>query len=85
MNIIKTEIPFIVEAKSTGSYEKKNRIITYHFLESAHTLCLDKVELLKAQLRACERLLMEPKEKEDKNIIQNEITKINLALKAIQG
>jgi hypothetical protein len=47
MNVIKTETPFVVKAKSTGSQEKENKGITCHFIESSHILCLDKVELLK--------------------------------------
>ena len=42
MNIIKTETPFLVEAKTAGYNNRKNRNVTYHFIESAHTLCLDK-------------------------------------------
>ena len=84
MNIIKTEIPFIVEAKTTGCHEKKNRGITYHFIESAHTLCMDKEELLNSQIQSCERLLDKPEKEGDQDIIQNEITKLNLALDAGQ-
>lgn len=84
MNIIKSEIPFVVEAKFSGSFEKNNRGITYHFLESAHTLCMDKVDLFKAQIQACERLFAESIEKKDKNIILNEIMKMNLALVVMQ-
>jgi hypothetical protein len=65
MNINKTETPFLVEAKSTGGNCRKNRNITYHFIESAHTLCLNKEELRQAQLKACQRLLKLPYEKED--------------------
>ncbi|WP_458721508.1 hypothetical protein [Candidatus Nitrosocosmicus sp. R] len=51
MNIIKTEIPFLVEAKSTGGNYRKNRNITYHFIESAQALCLNKEELRQAHLK----------------------------------
>ena len=51
MNIIKSETPFLVKAKTTGCNNRKNRSVTYHFIESAHTLCLDKEELLQASLR----------------------------------
>ena len=72
MNIIKTEIPFIGEAKTTDCNNRKNRNITYHFMESAHPTCLDKEELLQAQLKACQRLLRLPYEEEnDKDIIES--------------
>ncbi|CAN5621392.1 hypothetical protein BH23THE1_BH23THE1_17610 [soil metagenome] len=84
MNIIKTEIPFIVEARTAGCHEKKNRSITYHFIESAHSLCMDKEEVLNSQIRSCDRLLDNPERQGDLDIIHNEITKLNLALDAVQ-
>jgi hypothetical protein len=50
INLIKTEIPFVVEAKPSGPQEKENKDITYRFIESSHMLFLDKVELLKGQI-----------------------------------
>jgi hypothetical protein len=85
MNIIKTEIPFIVEAKIAGCHEKKNRSITYHFIESAHSLCMDKEEVLNSQIRSCNRLLNNPEREGDLEIIRNEITKLNLALDSVQN
>jgi len=74
----------LVEANSTGGNDRKNRNITYHFIESAHTLCLHKHELLQAQVKACQRLLKLPHEKEeDKDIIENEIIKLSQVLNVI--
>ncbi|ALI36790.1 hypothetical protein NMY3_02599 [Candidatus Nitrosocosmicus oleophilus] len=86
MNIIKTEIPFIVEAKTTDCNNRKNRNITYHFMESAHPTCLDKEELLQAQLKACQRLLRLPYEEEnDKDIIENEIIELSQVLNVMRN
>jgi len=86
MNIIKTEIPFIVEAKTTDCNNIKNRNITYHFMESAHPTCLDKEELLQAQLKACQRLLRLPYEEEyDKDIIENEIIELSQVLNVMRN
>jgi hypothetical protein len=85
MNIIKTEIPFIVEAKIAGCHEKKNRSITYRFIESVHSLCMDKEEVLNSQIRSCNRLLNNPEREGDLEIIRNEITKLNLALDSVQN
>ena len=86
MNIIKTEIPFIVEAKTTDCNNRKNRNITYHFMESAHPTCLDKEELLQAQLKACQRLLRLPYEEEnDKDIIENEIIELSQVLNGMRN
>lgn len=85
MNIIKTEAPFLVEAKTTGCNDRKNRNVSYHFIESAHALCLDKKELIQAQVNACQRLLKLPYEEEnDKDLIENEITKLSKVLDIIQ-
>ena len=82
--MIKTEMPFMVEAKTTDCNNSKNRNVTYHFIESAHTLCLHKHQLLQAQLKACQRLLKLPYEKEDdKDIIENEIIKLSQVLNVI--
>ena len=86
MNIIKTEIPFIVEAKTTDCNNRKNRNITYHFMESAHTTYLDKEELLQTQLKACQRLLRLPYEEEnDKDIIENEIIELSQVLNVMRN
>ena len=42
MIINKTETPFLVKAKTAGYNNGKNRNVTYHFRNSAHTLCFDK-------------------------------------------
>ena len=84
MNVIKTETPFVVKAKSTGSQEKVNEGITCHFIESSHILCLDKVELLKGQFNSCKRLLKELSEHDEKEVIEIEITKLNRALEVVR-
>ncbi len=62
MNIIKNENRFIVETKTSGSNDNRIRRIIYYFIESAYILCLDKVELMKPQIKACERMLKMPEE-----------------------
>jgi hypothetical protein len=41
MNIIENEIPYLVEAKTSGCKER-GKSVSYHFLESSHNLCLEK-------------------------------------------
>jgi hypothetical protein len=55
MNIIESEMPHLVEAKTC--FNKGEKSVSYHFIESSHNLCLEKGELLLAQIQACERLL----------------------------
>ena len=48
MNIVKTESQFVIEAKASGY--NKNKRIRYYFVESVHTLCLDKTEIILEQI-----------------------------------
>ena len=54
MNIIESETPYLVEARTCGCKER-GRSVSYHFVESCHSLCLEKGELMLAQIQACER------------------------------
>lgn len=82
MNIVKTDTQFIIEAKPSGC--DKNKRITYYFIESAHTLCLDKVEIILAQIQACEILLKYTKDKSDISTIKKEILELKFTLDLIQ-
>jgi hypothetical protein len=53
MNICETEIPITILAKTGGREEKKSRKVTYNFIDEYHSLCLDKKEIILAQLCAC--------------------------------
>jgi hypothetical protein len=81
MNIVKTEQPFLIEAKSSGYYQKKS--ISYNFIESAHSLCLNKIEIISAQIHACERLLKYTKDEIDIKVIEKEIIELKFALDLI--
>jgi hypothetical protein len=78
MNIAQTENPFIVEAKTCGCKNKKN--ITYSFIESSHSLCIDRKEIILAQIQACDRLLKYVKDKTELGAIEKEIFDLKLAL-----
>jgi hypothetical protein len=81
MNVVKTEQPFLIEAKSSGYYQKKS--ISYNFIESAHSLCLNKIEIISAQIQACERLLKYTKDEIDMTVIEKEIIELKFALDLI--
>ena len=82
MNIIENEIPFLVEAKTCGCNER-GKSVSYHFIESSHGLCMDKVELMSAQIQACERLLKLAKDDGEIFLLENEISKLRSALEII--
>ena len=83
MNIIEKEIPYMVEAKTCGCKER-GKSVSYHFIESSHALCMNKVELISGQIQACERLLKLAKEDGEIVLLRDEISKLKLALEIIQ-
>ncbi|MDF0679846.1 MAG: hypothetical protein P0116_02650 [Candidatus Nitrosocosmicus sp.] len=83
MNIIENEIPYLVEARTCGCNER-GKSVSYHFIESSHALCMNKVELISGQIQACERLLKLAKEDGEIALLTDEISKLKLALEIIQ-
>jgi hypothetical protein len=83
MNIIESETPHLVEARTCGCKEK-GKSVSYHFIESSHSLCLEKGELMLAQIQACERLLKYTKDDEEIDVLNEEISKLRLALDLIR-
>ena len=57
MNISEPEVPVRILAKTCGCSEKNKKRVTYQLIDSYHSLCLDKKDLMYAELEACERLL----------------------------
>jgi hypothetical protein len=80
MNISETETPVSVVAKTCGSKENNKRKVTYAFVDSYHSLCLDKKDIMYAELEACERLLKYAVDEGDKKTIQSEIAELKMAL-----
>lgn len=82
MNITQIETPIEVEAK-TCPYKNNKRVISYQFIESYHSLCIDRREIILAQIQACERLLKHTKNKDDSSLVKREISDLKLALDLI--
>jgi len=78
MNITEKENQFEMEAKTFN--HKKKRNIIYSFVDSYHSLCLDKKEIILAQIQACERLLKYVTDKNDISIIGEEVAELRLIL-----
>lgn len=83
MNIIESETPYLVEARTCGCKER-GRSVSYHFIESAHNLCIEKGELVLAQIQACERLLKYSKSSDEIQLLKDEISKLRLVLDLIR-
>ena len=79
MNIAYTESPAYVEAKTCGCREKGIKI-AYSFVDTYHSLCLDKKDIIMAQIDACERLLNNTTDKTSDSAITKEIAELKMAL-----
>jgi hypothetical protein len=79
MNITYTETPLSIIAKTCGC-NKRSRRVTYAFLDSYHSLCLDKKDIIYSEIEACQILLKYTKDKIDKKVIETEISSLKMAL-----
>lgn len=79
MNISNTEEPLKVVAKTCNCKEKDKKV-TYSFIDDSHGLCIDKKDIISAELEACEHLLKYTVDKVDEEIIKNEIAELKMAL-----
>jgi hypothetical protein len=58
LNVNETEQPSSIIAKMCAcEKEGSTRKVTYSFVDSYHSLCLDKRDIIFEELNACERLL----------------------------
>jgi hypothetical protein len=80
MNIIESETPLTMFAKICGCIQRNKRKVTYAFIDSYHSLCLDKKHILNSELIACERLLKYTLEEYDIPIIEKEIADLKMTL-----
>ena len=86
MNVIEAEQPSSIIAKMCGC--KKGNItkkVTYSFVDSYHSLCLDKRDIIFEELNACERLLKYPTDYNiddeiEKKAIESEIAYLKMIL-----
>ena len=81
MNVTDTESPTIL-AKTCGCKEKYLKV-TYFFIDSCHSLCLDKKDLIYAEIEACNRLSRYSGDEMDKKIIEKEIAELKMSLDLI--
>ena len=83
MNIACTEADYDIVAKTCGCKDK-NRKVTYSFVDSYHSLCRDKKDIILSEIQACERLLKYAIDENDKTTLEKEIAELKLALDMLQ-
>jgi len=76
MNIVEGEDQ-VIEARTCGG---KNMRVGYKFMDGFHSLCLDKKDILMAEIGACEMLLHPCQDDIDKNVVEKEIAELKMAL-----
>jgi hypothetical protein len=79
VNIANMEESVKIVAKTCGCKEKQKKV-TYSFIDETHGLCIDKKDIISAELEACERLLKYTAEKADEQTIKKEIAELKMAL-----
>ena len=87
MNISEAESPYGIMAKTCGCKDKKRKV-TYSFIDSYHSLCHDKKDIILGQIEACERLVKYAAEygrdQIDRQAIESEIDELKMVLDLIQ-
>lgn len=79
MNIITYEYDSPITAKTCGCKTNKRKV-TYGFLNESHSLCLDKKDLIVAQVEACEKLRKYATDGDDLKAVEKEINELRMAL-----
>lgn len=81
MNIVEPEVLHTIVAKTCGcKMERDKRKVTYALIDSYHNLCLDKTDMIRSELMACERLLKYTSDETDRKAIENEIAELKMVL-----
>ena len=83
MNIARTEEDYDMVAKTCGCKDR-TRKVTYSFVDSYHSLCRDKKDIILSELQACGILLKYPRDENDTITVENEIAELRLALDLLQ-
>jgi hypothetical protein len=79
VNIAHTEQDYDIVAKTCGCKDKKRKV-TYSFVDSYHSLCRDKNDIILSEVQACERLLKYTGDENDIVVLEKEIGELKLAL-----
>jgi hypothetical protein len=79
MNISDSESPVTILAKTCGCKEK-NMKVTYSFIDSYHSLCLDKKDIISAEIDACQKFTKYTVDEKDKLVIEKELAELKMSL-----
>lgn len=84
---ISEESPYDIVAK-TCECENRRRKVTYSLIDTYHSLCHDKKDLILGQIEACQRLVKyiakDGRDEIDRQAILSEIDELKMVLDLIQ-
>jgi hypothetical protein len=83
VNIAQTEADYDMVAKTCGCKDTKRKV-TYSFVDSYHSLCRDKNDIILSEIQACERLLKYTRDENDKITVEKEVAELKLTLDLLQ-
>ncbi|MEO9296024.1 MAG: hypothetical protein ABI347_10570 [Nitrososphaera sp.] len=78
MNIAETEDDSIIIARTCGGNSGRKKV-AYSITNPSHALCLDRKDIILAEIEACERLFKYADESE-KKVIEREIADLRMTL-----
>ncbi len=76
---IESEAECLIVAKTCGC-TTRSRKVSYAFIDQSHALCLDKKDIIIAEIEACERLLKYVSTESDRQAVQKELLELRMAL-----
>jgi hypothetical protein len=79
MNVAGSEVDAVMIAKTCGCTERGQRV-SYAYAHAYHSLCLDKKDILTAEIQACERLLKFTANESERFAVEKEIVELRMAL-----
>lgn len=79
MNIVYPESDLVI-AKTCGCNKKSRQMVRYAFSNESHGTCLDKKDVIEAQICACEKLLAYSKDTSERSLVEKEVSELKMAL-----
>jgi signal transduction histidine kinase len=77
VNITDIEAPLDIIAKTCGcEKDRRSKKITYSIVVQYHSVCLDKIDIIVAELAACEGLLRHTTDEVERKIVEIEIIQL---------
>jgi hypothetical protein len=83
LNIAHAEADCDLVAKTCGCKDSGKKV-TYSFVDSYHSLCMDKKDIILSEIQACERLSKYTRDENDKITVEKEVEELKLTLDLLQ-